>query len=319
MTVTKKSHSPSDLPAIPKRGGAKPPDLPAIPQRGGTLPPETTTSDLADRAKTETEKGKEKETEGTKVFVRGLGEETTNKELQEAFASFGEIEKVFVVKDKKTKKPRGFGFVIFKSEEDAKKAIEAMNGKQWKGETLVVNVAKEKKEGGEADKTDTPDTKKRETGKDAGDDTKDDASLDTTAAGDRARDLARSSSDISDDGSAEPPSGPPPISERFIYLDRTKGGKTWFDKGVAGAWRGIKTAFWTPLVLIGKVLHKTWKVAYKVYDHGLHKAQSWGKKFGEPKNQILKGIWNFLFREPHKPVGEREESYKPKKETKKGK
>ena len=73
-----------------------------------------------------------------KLFVGGLAWATTDGSLRTAFEKFGDLDEAFVVKDRETGRSRGFGFVTFKGPEDAKKALEAMNGAQLDGRTVRV-------------------------------------------------------------------------------------------------------------------------------------------------------------------------------------
>ena len=85
-----------------------------------------------------------------KLFVGGLSWETTDSDLKKAFAPFGEITEAKVITDRGTGRSRGFGFVTFARDEDAKAAISKMHGTSLDGRTLTVNEAQEKspREGG---------------------------------------------------------------------------------------------------------------------------------------------------------------------------
>jgi len=79
---------------------------------------------------------------GAKIYVGNLPYSFGDKELSEAFASFGEITEAVVVKDRYSGRSKGFGFVTFADESAASKAVEAMNGKEIDGRELKVNEAK---------------------------------------------------------------------------------------------------------------------------------------------------------------------------------
>uniref|UniRef100_A0A3B4UW44 Cold inducible RNA binding protein a n=1 Tax=Seriola dumerili TaxID=41447 RepID=A0A3B4UW44_SERDU len=64
-----------------------------------------------------------------KLFIGGLSFETNEESLAAAFGKYGTIEKVDVIRDKETGRSRGFGFVKYDNAEDAKDALDAMNGK----------------------------------------------------------------------------------------------------------------------------------------------------------------------------------------------
>jgi RNA recognition motif-containing protein len=77
-----------------------------------------------------------------KLYVGGLPYSVTEGQLQEIFAVHGTVESAKVIADKFTGQSRGFGFVEMSSGAEAQKAIEALNGTQLDGRTLVVNEAK---------------------------------------------------------------------------------------------------------------------------------------------------------------------------------
>ena len=76
------------------------------------------------------------------LYVGNLSFDVTEEELEELFASFGEVVSAKVITDRQTGRPRGFGFVEMARSEDATKAIEGLDGKEHKGRNLTVNVAK---------------------------------------------------------------------------------------------------------------------------------------------------------------------------------
>lgn len=80
----------------------------------------------------------------SKIFVGGLSWGTDDSGLHEAFSSYGEITDAKVITDRETGRSRGFGFVTYKSGDDAQSAIEAMNGADLDGRTLNVNLAQER-------------------------------------------------------------------------------------------------------------------------------------------------------------------------------
>ncbi|MDY0060236.1 MAG: RNA-binding protein [Myxococcota bacterium] len=84
-----------------------------------------------------------------KLFVGGLSWDTTDDGLRQAFTSIGELTDVKVITDRETGRSRGFGFVSFEQEEDAKRAITEMNGKSLDGRTIKVDMAEEKGARGE--------------------------------------------------------------------------------------------------------------------------------------------------------------------------
>ena len=81
-----------------------------------------------------------------KLFVGNLSFNTTENDLNDAFAAFGTVTEANLMMDRTTGRPRGFGFVTMSSAEEAQKAIEGMNGKDVDGRALTVNVAKPREE-----------------------------------------------------------------------------------------------------------------------------------------------------------------------------
>ena len=81
---------------------------------------------------------------GNKLFVGGLSWGTSEDALYSTFEQYGQLEEVKIITDRETGRSRGFGFVTFVNEEDAKKAIEGMNETELDGRTLNVNEAKER-------------------------------------------------------------------------------------------------------------------------------------------------------------------------------
>jgi RNA recognition motif-containing protein len=77
-----------------------------------------------------------------KLYVGGLPYSVTDGKLEEVFAAHGAVESARVISDKFTGQSRGFGFVEMGSGQEAQKAIDALNGAQLDGRTLVVNEAK---------------------------------------------------------------------------------------------------------------------------------------------------------------------------------
>ena len=77
-----------------------------------------------------------------KVYVGNLPWSVDHAKLTELFSPVGEIEEATVITDKFSGKSKGFGFVTFKNDEEAKKAIAEMNEKELEGRNLKVNEAK---------------------------------------------------------------------------------------------------------------------------------------------------------------------------------
>jgi len=78
------------------------------------------------------------------VFVGNMSFETTESGLRSIFEPFGEITRVSLITDRDTGRARGFGFVEMSNDEEAAKAITALNGTEMDGRALNVNEAKPK-------------------------------------------------------------------------------------------------------------------------------------------------------------------------------
>lgn len=77
-----------------------------------------------------------------KVYVGNLPWSVDHAKLVELFSPFGEIEEAIIITDKFSGRSKGFGFVTYKDEESAKKAIAEMNEKDIEGRNLKVNESK---------------------------------------------------------------------------------------------------------------------------------------------------------------------------------
>lgn len=87
------------------------------------------------------------------IFVSNINFKTTEEELGKLFAEYGEVTSSRIIINKYTHRSRGYGFVEM-SEEDGKKAIEALNGKEFMGRTIAVAVSTApRKEPGQAPQT----------------------------------------------------------------------------------------------------------------------------------------------------------------------
>ena len=78
----------------------------------------------------------------TNIFVGNLSYQTTETELESAFAVYGAVERVSIVRDRETGQPRGFAFVEMTDSGAAQNAINGLNGKQMNGRALNVNEAR---------------------------------------------------------------------------------------------------------------------------------------------------------------------------------
>ncbi len=82
------------------------------------------------------------------LYIGNLSIKVTEEDLRANFSEVGKVVSVNIVKDKYTGLSRGFGFVEMETEDGAKEAIQRFNGGQLLGNTITVNEARPKKEGG---------------------------------------------------------------------------------------------------------------------------------------------------------------------------
>jgi len=81
------------------------------------------------------------------IFVGSLPFSLKENDLKEYFEEYGEVASVKIISDKFSGRSKGFGFIEMPNDEQAKKAIEELNGAEIEGRTIVVNKAEERKEG----------------------------------------------------------------------------------------------------------------------------------------------------------------------------
>jgi len=82
------------------------------------------------------------------IFVGNLSYQTTQSELQSAFAFYGNVERVSIVTDRDSGQPRGFAFVEMTDRAAAEAAIAKLNGTELNGRALNVNEARPREQGG---------------------------------------------------------------------------------------------------------------------------------------------------------------------------
>ena len=80
------------------------------------------------------------------IFVSNISFKVREQALSELFSQHGEVSSVRIIKDKETKRSRGFGFVEMSNEGDGQKAIDALNGTEHYERAIVVSQAKGKPE-----------------------------------------------------------------------------------------------------------------------------------------------------------------------------
>ncbi|HEX4662615.1 MAG TPA: RNA-binding protein [Candidatus Saccharimonadales bacterium] len=77
-----------------------------------------------------------------KLFVGGLPFTTTDDELRELFAAYGDVESARVVTDRETGRSKGFGFVEMADEKGGKASLEALNNSDFGGRSIKVDEAR---------------------------------------------------------------------------------------------------------------------------------------------------------------------------------
>lgn len=82
----------------------------------------------------------------TKLFIGSLAWATTDDSLKDFFSAAGTVTSANVIMDRETNRSKGFGFVEMSSEEEAKKAIDELNGKELDGRPIVVSEARPREE-----------------------------------------------------------------------------------------------------------------------------------------------------------------------------
>ena len=80
------------------------------------------------------------------IYVSNLSWGTSSESLQNLFAQFGEVSSANVITDRETGRSRGFGFVEMPDDGEGQKAIDRINGSEFEGKVLTVNVARPKTE-----------------------------------------------------------------------------------------------------------------------------------------------------------------------------
>ena len=81
-----------------------------------------------------------------KMYVGNLSYDVTQEELQALFEAHGAVSDVFIVKDHESGRPRGFAFVTMAEKSAMDAAIEALNGADFMGRNLAINVARPREE-----------------------------------------------------------------------------------------------------------------------------------------------------------------------------
>lgn len=85
---------------------------------------------------------------GKKLYVGNLSYETTDADLEQLFAAFGNVQSAQVIMDRDTGRSKGFGFVEMGSDQEAQAAIAGLSGKEVGGRSLTVNEARPREDRG---------------------------------------------------------------------------------------------------------------------------------------------------------------------------
>jgi cold-inducible RNA-binding protein len=83
-----------------------------------------------------------------KLYVGNLPYNTTEDDLRNLFSQYGSVDSVAVITDRETGRSKGFGFVEFGNDAEARAAIQGLSGQEYGGRALTVNEARPKTGGG---------------------------------------------------------------------------------------------------------------------------------------------------------------------------
>lgn len=83
-----------------------------------------------------------------RIYVGGLPYQSTEQDLLELFGQIGQVMSATVITDRDTGRSKGFGFVEMSDDEEARTAIERLNGTLFGNRTITVNEARERPSGG---------------------------------------------------------------------------------------------------------------------------------------------------------------------------
>lgn len=81
-----------------------------------------------------------------KMYVSNLGFHVTDDDLRKMFEPFGGVSSSKVILDRDSGRSRGFAFVEMPSDDEAKKAMQSLDGKEVEGRAIGVSVAREKEQ-----------------------------------------------------------------------------------------------------------------------------------------------------------------------------
>ncbi|MEG2178548.1 MAG: RNA-binding protein [Bacteroidales bacterium] len=85
------------------------------------------------------------------IFVANLNYKVRSENLKQIFADYGEVTSSRIIMERGTNRSKGFGFVEMADDEQARKAIEELNGAEWEGRAIIVKEALPRTEGDRQD------------------------------------------------------------------------------------------------------------------------------------------------------------------------
>ena len=83
-----------------------------------------------------------------RIYVGSLPYSVVDQQLEDLFAPFGQVNDVQIITDRFTRQPKGFAFVEMLNDQEAEKAVAALNGTELGGRSLVINIARDRESGG---------------------------------------------------------------------------------------------------------------------------------------------------------------------------
>lgn len=83
-----------------------------------------------------------------RIYVGNVAFSTSEQSLEETFSQYGQVDEVAIISDRDTGRSRGFAFVNMPNDDEARAAIEALNGQELDGRPLTINEARPRSEAG---------------------------------------------------------------------------------------------------------------------------------------------------------------------------
>ena len=80
------------------------------------------------------------------IYISGLSYGTNDADLNELFTGYGDVSSAKIISDRYTGKSRGFGFVEMQNDTEGQKPIDELNGTEYDGKTIMVNIARPRTE-----------------------------------------------------------------------------------------------------------------------------------------------------------------------------